>query len=85
MDSYDEIAAKKNPTAYDGTFVENAPKESLDFEDLAQEKHGVLEYPLRKPEEDPPWAVNIIRVWAVIATSLITLICLGLVAGAIFD
>jgi hypothetical protein len=56
-----------------------------DFVDLAEERHGVLEYPLRKPEEDERWAVNTVRLWMTILSGLMTFITVMLVLGAIYD
>ncbi len=52
-------------------------------EDLAQEMHGVTEYPLRKPEEDQRWAVNTVRIWMGCATVSIIFILTMLVLGAV--
>ena len=57
----------------------------LEFEDLANELSGVVEYPLRDPKEDQMWAVNTVRIWAGIALSLIGAITALLVLGAIYD
>ena len=54
-------------------------------EDLANEKHGATEYPLRKPEEDQRWAVNTVRIWMGILTALLTFITVMLILGAIYD
>jgi hypothetical protein len=56
-----------------------------DYVDLAEERHGVVEYPLRKPEEDERWAVNTVRLWMVILSGLMTFITVMLVLGAIYD
>jgi hypothetical protein len=56
-----------------------------DYVDLAEERHGVLEYPLRKPEEDERWAVNTVRLWMTILTGLITFITVMLILGAMYD
>lgn len=57
----------------------------LEFEDLANEFSGVVEYPLRDPKEDQKWAVNTVRLWAGIVLSLIVGITTLLVLGAIYD
>jgi len=64
---------------------EAAPRESIDFVDLAEEKHGVMEYPLRAPEEDPKWAVNTVKVWTVIVSGALLFIFALLILGAIYD
>ena len=64
---------------------DGSSRASLDFVDLASEKHGILAYPLRKPEEDPRWAVNIVRLWTVIASFLIVAISALLILGAVYD
>jgi len=53
--------------------------------DLAAERHGDNEYPLRKPEEDQRWAVNTVRIWLAILSFLFIGISLLLVLGAIYD
>ena len=57
----------------------------LEFEDLANEFSGVVEYPLRDPKEDQLWAVNTVRLWTGIVLSLIVAITALLVLGAIYD
>ena len=56
-----------------------------DFVDLAEERHGVTEYPLRNPEEDERWAVNTVRLWMAILTGLITFITVMLILGWMYD
>ena len=51
--------------------------------DLAEETHGVTDYPLRKPEEDQRWAVNTVRLWMGCATASIVFILTLLVLGVI--
>jgi hypothetical protein len=57
----------------------------LEFEDLANEFSGVVEYPLRDSKEDPLWAVNTVRLWTGIVLSLVVAITALLVLGAIYD
>ena len=64
---------------------EKKPKElPLDFEDLANEVSGVVEYPIRKPEEDQMWAVNTVRIWVGAVTFAILGIMTLMILGAIY-
>ena len=56
----------------------------LDFEDLANEYSGVVEYPIRKPDEDQKWAVNVVRLWVGALTFLILGITTLMILGAIY-
>lgn len=66
------------------------PEQNKDIrppEDLAGEvwRKDIDAYPLRKPEEDPRWAVRIVWVWLVMAATGIAGILALLILGAFFD
>ena len=55
-----------------------------DFEDLANEYHGVNEYPLRSKEEDQRWAVNTVGCWLAALAFFLLGIFAFLILGAIY-
>jgi hypothetical protein len=56
-----------------------------EHEDLANEVHGAMDYPLRKPEEDQRWAVNTVRIWLGLLGLLLAFITTLMVLGVIYD
>jgi hypothetical protein len=73
---------KESAVAQQGNVQASQPEEE---EDLANERWvPETDYPLRKPEEDPRWAVNIVWIWMGLGLASLLFIIVMLVMGAFY-